>query len=101
MSGVLEMVQVIMEPKRAEILKSLLRSSKYIGQVAEDTKLDRATVAYHLSILEDKHVVSSEYKILVPPHPVGKAARVYSINIELYREFFNNLDSVLPELKPK
>ena len=99
MDNIFEMAQVVMEPTRADILKSLLKESKYISQLAGDIDLDRSNVAYHLSVLEQNNLVSSEYQILVPPHSKGKAARVYSINVKLYKEFIAGIEKLLPQMK--
>jgi len=101
MDRILEMAQVVMEPTRATILKSLLSNAKYISELAGDIKLDRSSVAYHLSVLEQNNLVSSEYRILVEPHSKGKAARVYSVNLELYKKIINGIETtLLPKFKP-
>ena len=100
MDNILEMTQVIMEPTRNKVIHSLLNSPKYIGQMAQDTSMDRSTVAYHLNILEGKNLVNSEYKILVEPKSKGTAVRVYSMNIEYYLEILKGIEELLPNLRP-
>jgi DNA-binding transcriptional ArsR family regulator len=100
MDHTLEMAQVIMEPIRASIIKSLVKGANYIGAIADELKLDRSVVAYHLSILEKNNLVGSEYQILVPPHSPGKAARFYKLNIDFYTKIIIDIETLLPELKP-
>jgi DNA-binding transcriptional ArsR family regulator len=99
MSSLLEIAQVVVDPFRASIVKSLQSGSKYIGQIAEEIHSDRSTVAYHLSILEQNNIVCSEYQILVPPHSKGKAARFYSLNVSHYNKVLDDLEKLLPKLK--
>ncbi len=98
MDNILEMAQVVMEPTRWKIMNSLHGSSKYIGQIATNITSDRSNVAYHLSILEQNGLVNSEYRILVPPHSKGKAARFYSVNTQTYTLFLKELEELLSKL---
>lgn len=97
MENLLEMAQVVMESARWKIMENLQENPKYIGQIAKDLNLDRSNVAYHLSVLEQNGLVNSEYKILVPPHSPGKAARFYSVNKQVYEEFLKEIEKILPK----
>jgi DNA-binding transcriptional ArsR family regulator len=100
MDHTLEMAQVIVEPKRSSIIKSLFKGAKYIGAIADELKIDRSVVAYHLGILEQNNLVDSQYQILVPPHSPGKAARFYRLNTDVYNKIISDIEKFLPELKP-
>lgn len=75
--------------KRIEILDSLLDKPKYISELADALKMDRTSVAYHLGVLESADLLQSHYEILEEPRSKGKAARVYSVNIDKLRKILN------------
>lgn len=94
----LQLAKVIMEPLRGQILRSLLEGPKYIRQIADATGSDRPSVSYHLGILEENRLVSSEYKILKKPRSPGVASRVYTVDIERLRKALNGIKEFMPEL---
>lgn len=78
-------VDVLLDRHRLEIIGVLtkrLKNGAYIEQLAKATGLERGSVAYHLSLLENAGLVTSEYHILkrAVGKAKGKAARVYKIN---------------------
>lgn len=76
-----QLVDVIGNKSRLLILNSITSQPKYISQIVRETNLSRPTVCFHLGVLEQSQLVSSDYQVLEPPHsPSGKAARFYSIN---------------------
>ncbi|KPJ53019.1 MAG: hypothetical protein AMJ37_01950 [Dehalococcoidia bacterium DG_18] len=101
MATVLELAHVIVEPSRWKIIKSLIKDPKYISQIASSTESERATVSYHLGVLEKYGLVSSEYKILNKPQSKGTAARVYHINIDTLLSALDEVEKILPEIRPK
>ena len=101
MATVIELAHVIVEPSRWEIIKSLIQSPKYISQIASSTKSERATVSYHLGVLEKCGLVNSEYKILQEPHSKGTAARIYHVDVDTLLRVLDEIEKILPEIKPK
>jgi DNA-binding transcriptional ArsR family regulator len=61
------------------IIESLLHGTMNISQLAKKIGSDRATVAYHLGILEQAELVDSEYQMLKPPASMGKIGRFYRV----------------------
>ncbi|MCL4436013.1 MAG: helix-turn-helix domain-containing protein [Thaumarchaeota archaeon] len=75
-----DLVNAVIQKERALILKELKSGVKHISKLSEETGLDRATVSYHLGILEIHKVVSSEYEMLREPHSKGRIGRYYTLN---------------------
>ena len=92
------LAKVVMDPMRGKILGSLLKEPKYIKQIADATESDRPTVSYHLGILEENRLVSSEYQIIKKPQSPGIAARVYTVNIERLRVALTGMEEFIPKL---
>jgi DNA-binding transcriptional ArsR family regulator len=76
----LELARAIIQEQRLGIINNLLQEKKNVSQLADLTDLDRATVSYHLDILEKNNIVTSDYIMITEPHSKGKVGRFYSIN---------------------
>ncbi len=100
MSKALELAHVIMEPLRLKIIKSLLKKPQYISQIATANSSDRSTISYHLGVLEKSGLLTSQYQVLVQPQSKGKAARMYRIDINCLNRALEEIERILPELKP-
>lgn len=74
------LVRAIMQKERRELLGHLFQGKKNISDLANLTGLDRATVSYHLGVLEHNKIVTSEYQMLTKPASMGKIGRYYSIH---------------------
>ena len=95
------MVRAVSQDERVEILRQLQVLKKMnVSQLAEITSLDRATVSYHLGILEEAGIVSSKYEIVQPPHSMGKVGRYYTVNPEGLEKALMTLDELVKSLKP-
>ncbi len=88
------LIRAITHKGRAQMLHLLLKQDSNISQLARLTKLDRATVAYHLGILEYTKLVTSDYKMLQEPHSMGKIGRYYSINKTQLRKAIKILHAI-------
>lgn len=82
-----KVVDAVLDRHRLAIIDVLTKRPKegaYIEQVSKATGFERGAVAYHLGVLEDAGLVTSEYHILkrAVGKAKGKAARVYKINRE-------------------
>lgn len=92
-----ELVDAVLDETRLKLLNILVKfDRKYISELTKALDLDRATVSYHLSVLESAGVVSSEYKILDEPRSKGRAARYYSINRQKLNEAVEAVRGLLP-----
>lgn len=76
------LLRVITQQERSQIIMSLLSGTKNISELADVTHLDRATVSYHLGVLEHNDLVKSDYKMLQEPHSKGKIGRYYVVDSE-------------------
>lgn len=74
------LVRAVTQSERNKIIHHLQKSSKNISDLAKLLDLDRATISYHLGVLEYNQVVSSNYKMLREPHSMGKIGRYYTVN---------------------
>lgn len=70
----------ITHKERIAILESLSTKSKNVSDLHRETGLDRATVRYHLGLLEKCGIIKSEYVMLDKPDAQGRVGRYYSIN---------------------
>jgi len=74
------LAHALVHENRLKIMESLLEKPQHISGLAAKVSLDRATLCYHLNLLEKVGLVESEYVILEQPHSKGKAGRVYKVN---------------------
>src|SRR4030042_5086970 len=89
---------VLLDETRMDLLKSLLGGSKYISELAKDINAGRATICYHLNILENVGLVESHYVMLQPARLKGKVGRVYSVNRKRVQEALDAIEQKLPKL---
>ncbi len=76
-----KLLKAVGDGTRLHLIRTLMTKPQYISQLADGLKMDRATISYNLSVLEDAGILQSDYVILDKPHSKGKAAHVYSVNI--------------------
>src|SRR3989442_15672021 len=76
-----KIMDAVLDVERLNLIRILLEGKPlYLAEIANISSMDRATLAYHLGVLEKVGVVTSEYRILQEPRSKGKAARYYSLN---------------------
>src|SRR5437899_9090333 len=76
----LELARALIQEERLRMVRILQRGKKNISELADETKLDRATVSYHLAVLEKNGIVASRYEMLREPRSKGKIGRYYEVN---------------------
>ena len=82
------------------IINALLQKKRLnISELSREINIDRATVSYHLGILEQKEIVASKYEMLIPPHSMGQIGHFYVINEEKFNEALDELHRIYPERK--
>jgi DNA-binding transcriptional ArsR family regulator len=95
-----KLVDAILDTSRLELARFLAGGrAKYLSELAKEAKMDRATLAYHLDIMERVGLVDSEYKILQEPKSKGRAARYYTLNMKKWNEAVEIALKLLPEKK--
>jgi DNA-binding transcriptional ArsR family regulator len=97
----LELARALIQKERLRMVRILQKGRKNISELAEETKLDRATVSYHLSILEKNGIVASQYEMLREPRSKGKIGRYYEINKGTLAKAFRALDRLREEIEPQ
>ena len=83
---------LLLHPVRWKIYQTLKKSGEpmYIDEIAETIGEDRRLISFHLSTLEDKDFVDSEFKVITRAKSKGKAGRFYKLT--------SKADAVLPKL---
>ena len=66
-----ELMKAMAQKERRSIIEHILKQKMNISELARATNLDRATVSYHLGVLEDVGLVESEYEMLKKPASMG------------------------------
>jgi len=94
-----DMVQIVSQDERRRILRLLLEKKLNISDLSKATHLDRATVSYHLGILEGAGIVFSGYEMLKPPNSMGKVGRYYTVNQEKLVKALKPLDELMKSLR--
>lgn len=79
------LAHALVHENRLKIVDSLLQKPQHVSALADKVGIDRATLCYHLNLLEKVGLVESEYVILEPPHSRGKAGRIYKVNKDRLR----------------
>jgi len=71
---------VLLHPIRFKIIEVLKDSdtSLYIDEIAKKVGYDRRLVSFHLSALEDKGYLESNFEVIKKPASLGKAGRFYT-----------------------
>src|SRR2546422_4762825 len=94
-----KLVDAVLDLERLKLITALFeRPPMYLSEIAKTVEIDRATLAYHLGVLERAGLVSSEYKILQQPKSKGKAARYYTLNTQKIRQALAEVGNLLPNL---
>jgi len=94
-------VHAALQPERFKILEFLRENpNTHVSEIAKKMTLDRSKVAYHLGLLEDLDLVTSEYVILKEPHSMGKAGRTYRINEEEIAKITKLVSERFSEFQP-
>ncbi|TMI40172.1 helix-turn-helix transcriptional regulator [Candidatus Bathyarchaeota archaeon] len=94
-----KLVDAVLDLERLKLITALFeRPPMYLSEIAKTVEIDRATLAYHLGVLERAGLVTSEYKILQTPRSKGKAARYYTLNREKWRQALEEVAKLLPEV---
>jgi DNA-binding transcriptional ArsR family regulator len=88
----------LLDETRMALLTSLLERPKHISELAKNTHSGRATICYHLNILEELGLVESSYVMLQQPRLKGKVGRVYSVNRKRLEEALSIVEKKLPKL---
>lgn len=90
-------VDAVLDLERIKLITALFeRQPMYLSEIAKTVEIERATLAYHLGVLERAGLVSSEYKILQTPKSKGKAARYYTLDIEKMWRALAEVGKLLP-----
>ena len=83
-------VSALAQESRKKILEELKKEPNHASALAKKIGLDRPTICYHLSKLEDASLISGMYVIL-EQHSPGIAAKIYSVNKEKYAQTLKEL----------
>ena len=62
----------------------------YVDEIADEIKIDRRLVSFHLTTLEEKGFATSDFKVIRKPQSKGKAGRFYTLTPKV--------DTILVEL---
>lgn len=90
----MELARTIMQEERLNLVKQISDGDKNISDLAGLLNLDRATVSYHLDILESAGIVHSDYKMLKEPHSKGRVGRFYTIDRDNLNKAMKALEKV-------
>lgn len=94
-----KIVDAVLDLERIKLITALFeRQPMYLSEIAKTIEIDRATLAYHLGVLERAGLVTSEYKILQTPRSKGKAARYYTLDTKKLRQALREVGNLLPNL---
>src|SRR5712692_2984877 len=97
----LELARTLIQEERLRMVRILQRGRKNVSELAEETSLDRATVSYHLAVLEKNGIVASRYEMLREPRSKGKIGRYYEVNKGTLAKAFQALDRLRAEIEPE
>jgi DNA-binding transcriptional ArsR family regulator len=81
-----ELMKAMAQKERRSIIEHILKQHMNISDLARATNLDRATVSYHLGVLEDVGLAESEYEMLKKPASMGKIGRFYRVKPDRLKE---------------
>jgi DNA-binding transcriptional ArsR family regulator len=81
-----DLMKAMAQKERRSIIDHILKQHMNISDLARTTGLDRATVSYHLGVLEQAGLVDSEYEMIKPPASMGKIGRYYRVKPEKLKE---------------
>jgi predicted transcriptional regulator len=86
-------VSALAQETRKQIIDELLKKETHASDLARKLEIDRPTICYHLSRLEEVSLVSGKYVILKQDSP-GRAAKIYFVNKEKYEQTIKDADQV-------
>lgn len=81
-----KLLQSFLNEFRMSIINQLLLEENNIADLVKKVKFERSKVCYHLSILESEKILKSRYVILKEAHSKGRAGKVFSINLDKFKE---------------
>lgn len=81
-----DLIGAMAQRERRLIVELILKQRMNISDLARATNLHRATVSYHLGVLEQVGLVDSEYEMIRSPASKGKIGRYYSAKPERLKE---------------
>jgi len=93
-----KLLQSIFNEFRISIINKLLLREENIADLSKKLKIERSRLCYHLNILEDEEILKSRYVILKEAHSKGRAGKVYSINIDKFKEAKEALEAFKREV---
>ena len=90
----------ILQKTRLDIINQLQdKKRSYISELERDLDVSRATICYHLDILEDMKIVEQEYEVLLKPQSKkGRVRSYYKLNYERLTEVINEIRAMMPEI---
>lgn len=86
-------VSALAQKTRKRILDELMTKETHASDLARKIGLDRPTICYHLSRLEEVSLISGKYVILQQNSP-GRAAKMYFVNKEKYEQTLQDANLV-------
>ena len=93
------LIDAVLQKNRIKMLTAMAKPI-HISALARKIHLTRATVCYHLSILQDAGLVEQEYVLLKEPsNSKGKVGNFYRVNRERLREALKTIDELLTETR--
>ena len=87
-----------LQQTRLGILRKLREKGRsYIGELEGELDITRATLCYHLDILEEVELVEQEYELIVKPQSrKGKVRSYYRLNEEKLTEVTRLVTQLIP-----
>lgn len=92
------LLQSILNNIRMSIINQLLLKESNIADLVKKVKIERSKLCYHLNILEDVKILKSKYIILKAAHSKGRAGKVYSIDLDKFKEAKEALEAFKNEV---
>ncbi|MDH5771197.1 MAG: helix-turn-helix domain-containing protein [Candidatus Bathyarchaeota archaeon] len=93
------LIDAVLQKNRIEMLKAMAKPI-HVSALARKTHLTRATVCYHLTILQNVDLVEQEYVLLKEPSgSKGRVGNFYRVNRERLREAFKIIDDLLTKAR--
>jgi len=86
-------VSALAQKSRKQILDELITKETHASDLARKIGLDRPTICYHLSRLEESSLVSAKYVVL-EQHSPGRAAKIYSVNRPKYEQTLKEFEQI-------
>lgn len=93
-----KLLQSILSEIRMSIINQLLLKESNIADLVKKVNTERSKLCYHLDILEDEKILKSRYVILKAAHSRGRAGKVYSIDLDKFKEAKEELEAFKKEV---